>query len=866
MLYHLQKAETVLKELDSGNVGISNSSAAERLRQNGPNKLADAKKETVMRRFAEQIINPMIIVLIIAAIISFFLSEAVDAAVILVVVLLNSILGVVQESKSEKSLEALQAMTKAQSKVKRGGEVITTDSQNLVPGDIVILEAGDAVPADVRIIESASLKTDESALTGESNPVEKTAAAIAAREDEEIPLGDRKNMAYMGTSVVYGRGEAVVTATGMDTEIGRIAGTLAQAHDRETPLQTKLNSLSKILSICVLAVCVFIFAFSLLKTRDFSRQTVLNTFLLAVSLAVAAIPEGLACVVTIVLSIGVSNMSKSNAIIRKLTAVETLGCTEIICTDKTGTLTQNKMTVTDTFGAKALLAKAMALCNDAQVSSKSGKIVGEPTECALAAFALDEGVDKNSLQEEFPRIGEAPFDSMRKMMSTVHSEPHGGFVQYTKGAPDEMLKKCDRVMINGEIIPISDEIKQKITDENSRMAEKALRVLSAAYKPLEKQPEDFSPETLETNMIFVGLAGMIDPVRPEAVSAVKQCREAGIRPVMITGDHKDTAAAIAKNLGIISSNSEIITGSDLNKMPNSELEKNIANYGAYARVQPEHKVRIVKAWQNAGKITAMTGDGVNDAPAIKNADIGVGMGITGTDVTKNAADMVLTDDNFATIVYSVKEGRRIYDNIRKAVQFLLSSNLSEVIAIFLATMFGFVLFRPIHILWINLITDSFPAVALGLEKAEKGIMQRPPREKDESLFVNGMGFDIIYQGAATAIFTIISYYIGAASSHGIGMTMAFLTLSMCEIFHACNMRSQLKSVFTLHAHNKMLILTVLAAFLITTAMIYIPAVAGVFSLSVLSVCQYITSLLIAFAIIPLVEIVKAVKRRFIVQK
>lgn len=859
MEYYLQNTESVLGELNSSPGGLSEPRAAELLKENGPNRLADAKKKSLLKRFSEQILNPMIIVLIAAAVISGAMGEWMDTAVILFVVLLNSVLGVVQESKSEKAIEALQAMTASHSKVRRGGEVLTVDSRELVAGDIVLLEAGDSVPADLRILEAASLKTDEAALTGESVPVEKTSGAISAA-DGKVSLGDRTNMAYMGTTVSYGRGVGVVTATGMGTEMGRIADTLAHAQEGETPLQKKLDRLSRVLSIGVLAVCVFVFLFGLLRGHDYSAEAVLNTFLLAVSLAVAAIPEGLAAVVTIVLSIGVSNMSKRNAIIRKLTAVETLGCTEIVCTDKTGTLTQNRMTVTDTFGDPESLARAMALCSDAQISAAGGDVVGEPTECALVAHALKLGLDKNRLEAEYPRAGEAPFDSSRKMMTTLHALPGGGYVQFTKGAPDEVLKKCVSAQWEGRVVPLTDELREKFLGENRRMAGNALRVLSAACKPLDAFPAQISPEGLENGLTFLGLAGMIDPVRPEVAAAVKQCRDAGIRPVMITGDHRDTAAAIARELGIVRSAEEVVTGSELDGIPDEELEAKIEKFGVYARVQPEHKVRIVQAWKKKGKITAMTGDGVNDAPALKTADIGVGMGITGTDVTKNAADMVLADDNFATIVSAVEEGRRIYDNIRKAIQFLLSSNLSEVISIFLATMFGFVLFRPIHILWINLITDSLPAVALGMEKSEPGIMKRPARPRDEGLFSGGVGFDVIYQGLATALLTLGAYFAGSRDSHEIGMTMAFLTMSMCEIFHSWNMRSQRGSIFTLHTHNRVLLGAILLSVLLTAAMIYTPALAAVFSLRPLTAAQYFSAMGLAALIVPIVELVKACER------
>ena len=855
MQYYLQKPESVLRELNSSPEGLSPQKAAELLEKNGPNKLEDAKKKTLLKRFSEQILNPMILVLIAAAVVSGALGELTDMAVILCVVILNSVLGVVQESKSEKAIEALQAMTASHSKVRRGSEVQTVDSRELVVGDIVLLEAGDAIPADLRILESASLKTEEAALTGESLPVDKNPGTLSS-QDGKVPLGDRVNMAYMGTTAAYGRGTGIVTATGMNTEMGKIADTLAHAEEGETPLQKKLDRLSRTLSIGVLAICVFIFVFGLLRGGDFSIGAVLDTFLLAVSLAVAAIPEGLAAVVTIVLSIGVTNMSKRNAIVRKLTAVETLGCTEIVCTDKTGTLTQNKMTVTDTFGDPQSLGQAMALCSDAQISS-DGEIVGEPTEAALVAYAQKIGRNKNDLEAAAPRVGEAPFDSSRKMMTTLHALPDGGYLQYTKGAPDEILKKCTAAERNGSVVELTDALRETIMAENNRMAGNALRVLAAARKPLRTLPETTSPENLERDLIFIGLTGMIDPVRPEVRDAVQQCRTAGIRPVMITGDHRDTAAAIAKELGIVRSPEEVLSGSELDDLSDEELDSRIENYGVYARVQPEHKVRIVQAWKKKGKITAMTGDGVNDAPALKTADIGIGMGITGTDVTKNAADMVLADDNFATIVSAVEEGRRIYDNIRKSVQFLLSSNLSEVISIFLATMFGFTLFRPIHILWINLITDSIPAIALGMEKSEPGIMRRPARSKEEGLFAGGVGFDVIYQGAATALLTLSAYFIGVSDSHETGMTMAFLTMSLCEIFHSWNMRSQRRSIFALH----ILLGAIVLSILITAVMIYTPALAGIFSLRALSAREYLSSLGLALLIVPIVELVKACERK-----
>ncbi|QAT50656.1 cation-translocating P-type ATPase [Caproiciproducens sp. NJN-50] len=855
---YLKESADVLRELNSRTDGLSPEEAKRRLLEQGPNRLKDAEKKSFLSRLKEQLMNPMILILLAAAVISGLMGEMTDASVILFVVLLNSILGIVQENKSEKAIEALQKMTASRAKVRRGGEISSIPSSELVRGDIVLLEAGDAVPADLRLLEAASLKMEEAALTGESVPVDKTSDALQASEG--VPLGDRTNMAYLGGSTVYGRGTGVVTATGMNTEMGKIADTLAKAKEEETPLQRRLDQLSRLLSIGVLAICAFVFAFSLFTLHDYSSQAVLNTFLLAVSLAVAAVPEGLAAVVTIVLSIGVSKMSARNAIIRKLTAVETLGCTQVICTDKTGTLTQNKMTVVDTFGERTLLPKAFALCSDSRLNPQSGEIVGEPTENALVAFALKEGFDKNGLEAGFPRRGEAPFDSMRKMMTTVHVLPEGGLIQYTKGAPDEILKRCGSVMRDGAVLPMTEEFRREILDANRDMAGRALRVLAAAQKPLSALPDGFTPEKLETGLTFLGLAGMIDPVREEAAEAVRECRRAGIRPVMITGDHKDTAAAIAAQIGIAGPGETVMTGSELDRLSDGELREAVQRCGAYARVQPEHKVRIVSALKDLGLITAMTGDGVNDAPALKTADIGVGMGITGTDVTKNAADMVLADDNFATIVYAVREGRRIYDNILKTIQFLLSSNLSEVISIFVATLLGFSLFRPIHILWINLITDSLPAVALGTEPAEKGIMGRPPRGKSESLFADGLGADVLYQGAAVAALTLLVYWIGSQSGPDVGTTMAFVTLSMCEIFHSFNLRSRRGSVFLLHGQNKILLGTMLAALLLTFAMVELPFLASVFSMVSLTARQYMISIGTALLILPIVEAVKAVQR------
>ena len=651
--------------------------------------------------------------------------------------------------------------------------------------------------------------------------------------------------------------------------MGKIAGAISNAKDNLTPLQIKLNQLSKALSFIVLGICAFIFVFSFVRAGTFDIDTAISTFMVAVSLAVAAIPEGLAAVVTIVLSIGVTNMSKRNAIIRKLTAVETLGCAQIICSDKTGTLTQNKMTVVEHYGTdEEFLAGAMALCSDAQLNSEF-KSVGEPTECALVDYAYKLGIDKNEALEQLERVGEAPFDSMRKMMSTIHS--HGGrFVQYTKGAPDVILANCTHYLKDGKVLPLTSSVREEIMLVNKSMADKALRVLAAAFKDYRQMPASTAPQDIENNLTFIGLVGMIDPVRPEVKEAIKKCKSAGIRPIMITGDHKDTAVAIAKELGIIKDASQAITGAEISQMSDEEFDKAVAQFSVYARVQPEHKVRIVSAWQKRGKVTAMTGDGVNDAPSIKTADIGVGMGITGTDVTKNVADMVLADDNFATIVNAVAEGRRIYDNIRKSIQFLLSSNLSEIVSIFTATLLGFTILKPVHILWINLITDTFPALGLGTEGPERDLMTRKPRSTKDGIFAGGLGFDVVYQGVLISIVTIAAYFIGHFIESGRweivdspdGITMAFLTMSLAEIFHSFNLRSQRKSIFSLKSHNKLLYITMLASLALTTIVIYVPFISDAFGFEHISFQEYAISVILAFSVIPIVEIVKIFQRLF----
>ena len=874
MKYYCEEKELVLKELSASDDGLRQAEAERRLEQDGKNRLAAAKGKSLFRRFLEQLADPMILILLAAAAVSGVLAAVendsfADVIIILAVVVINAILGVYQESKAEKAIEALQEMSAATSRVLRGGQIQTIPSEDLVKGDIILLEAGDAVPADARILESASLKVEEAALTGESVPVTKFIDMLKLSDGQkDVPLGDRKNMVYMGSTVVYGRGRAVVTATGMQTEMGKIADALEQAQEGQTPLQRKLSQLSRILTWIVLAICVVVFAVQIIRAGRLDLALALDSFMIAVSLAVAAIPEGLAAVVTVVLSIGVTNMSKRNAIIRRLTAVETLGCAQIICSDKTGTLTQNKMTVVDFFGEdETRIASAMALCSDAEQNA-DGTVTGEPTEAALVSWAAKTGRAKPELKAELPRCGEAPFDSGRKMMSTVH-RTDSGYIQYTKGAPDVVIQKCTFYLKNGSPVPMTDAYRQEILSANKNMADRALRVLACAERRWSAQPESCEPEYLEQQLCFTSLCGMIDPVRPEVKDAIVECRQAGIRPIMITGDHIDTAAAIARELGILTEDTRAITGSELSDMSDETFEKQFRSISVYARVQPEHKTRIVNAWKKAGCVTAMTGDGVNDAPSIKAADIGVGMGITGTDVTKNVADMVLADDNFATIVGAVEEGRRIYDNIRKAIQFLLGSNMSEVLSIFFATLMGFTILQPVHLLWVNLVTDCFPALALGTEKAEPDIMRRKPRNAKAGIFADGMGFDIAYQGVLVTVLTLLSYFIGHYMESGVweitnsphGTTMAFLTLSMAEIFHSLNMRSQRESIFRLGSRNRMLLIAAVGSFLATTLVCEVPFLAAAFEFTSVELNEYLIAILLGALVIPIVEAVKFFQRK-----
>ena len=889
MQFYLQEIKDVFSAVGSNETGLSAQEAASRLEKNGKNKLAEAKKDSMLKRFVNQMKDPMIIILLVAAVISAATemiehggwTTPTDSIIILTVVIINAVLGVLQESKAEKAVEALQKMSAATTKTLRDGRVETVKSEDLVVGDVVLLDAGDAIPADCRIFECASMKIEEAALTGESVPVTKLVKALMGKNDSnEIPLGDRKNMAYMGSTLVYGRGKAVVTATGMDTEMGKIANAITLAEEGKTPLEIKLEQLSKILTKLVIGVCVFIFAFNIVTKYFMGPEgaelfpIALDSFITAIALAVAAIPEGLVAVMTIVLSMGVTNMSKKNAIIRKMTAVETLGCTQIICSDKTGTLTQNVMTVVDHFAEDEIrLATAMALCTNAQVEP-DGKSTGEPDEVALINYAKTLGLAKEELVAKTPRVGEVPFDSGRKMMSTVHSA-EGKFVQFTKGAPDEILKKCSHAFVGGQVVAMTDEIKAKAAEENTRMGNKALRVFAVAYKMYDAEPAVYDSASLEYDMIFIGLTGMIDPVRPEVKAAIAECRTAGIKPIMITGDHINTAKAIARELGILSDDSQAMMGVDIDKYTDEEFEAIVENINVYARVQPEHKTRIVNAWRNKGYVTAMTGDGVNDAPSIKSADIGVGMGITGTDVTKNVADMVLADDNFATIVSAVGEGRRIYDNIRKAIQFLLGSNLSEVISIFFASLMNFTILQAPHLLFINLITDSLPALALGTERPEADIMRRKPRSKNDGIFAGGLGVDCAYQGIIVSVLTIAAFYIGEFLETGHlvwrnipdsneGMTMAFFTMAMCEIFHSFNMRSQRGSAVAMvfkGSHNILLYGAMALSFVLTTAVVEIDFLSNMFGFAHLDLKAYLISLGLSFMIIPIVEVVKLIQRK-----
>ncbi len=897
MKYYCEEKEAVLNEFQTTENGLAQTEAERRIAENGKNKLREAEKESLARKFLNSLADPMIIMLIVAAAIQaavtvletggdFGLADFADVLVILVVVIINTIMSLVQESKAEAAMDALMQMTAATSKVLRDGKVVVIKSEDIALGDVVVFEAGDAVPADCRIIESHSLKAEEAALTGESVPVSKVIDVLYCRDSADVPLGDRKNMLYSGSTVVYGRGKAVVTAVGMDTEMGKIAEALSQAEKEQTPLQKKMAELSHFLTKLVIGICILVFAVGVTEALVLSEapfswallgNTALDTFIAAIALAVAAIPEGLPAVVTIILSIGVTAMSKRQALIRKLTAVETLGCTQIICSDKTGTLTQNKMTVVEEFTSdKLLLARAMALCSDATIRPGEDTAEGEPTECALVNYAYKLGLPDHELEREEPRVGEAPFDSARKMMSTVHAV-NGRYIQYTKGACDVMLAHCTGYLMNGRVVPMTDELKAEIGRANKGFADKALRVLCGAYREYDGLPTSFEAEELEKELVFIGLVGMIDPCRPEVYDAIKECREAGIRPIMITGDHRDTAVAIGRDLGIISDESEAIVGAELDKFSDEELVEEVVKYSVYARVQPEHKTRIVRAWKARGMVTAMTGDGVNDAPSIKASDIGIGMGITGTDVTKGVADMVLADDNFATIVNAVEEGRKIYDNVCKVLQFQLSTNMSEVIIMFFASLFNFTILTPVHLLWINMVTDSLPGLALGMEKAEGDVMRRKPRAASDGLFSHGAGADMVWQGVYLAIIELAAYFIGyhleMGSFAGVfrgtvcvnAMAMAFLTVNFAEMMCAINMRSRWGSLFSGHMLkniNWWLVGAFVVTTLLTLAAVYLPGLQQVFDIrpGTFQLNELLISAGLSLTTVPVFELGKVMRR------
>ena len=895
--FYLSNSEDVLKEVNSSLNGLTSAEASKRLDENGKNKLEETQKESLFKKFINSISDPMIIMLVVAAAIQaivnvlqmngeFKLADFADVIVILAVVVINTIMSLVQETKAEGAMEALMQMTASTSKVLRDGEVKIIKSEDIVIGDVIIFEAGDTVPADCRILESHSLKCEEAALTGESLPVNKIIDVLMCKEDkDDVPLGDRTNMMFNGSTVVYGRGKAVVVSCGMQTEMGKIASALSMADKELTPLQKKMGELSNFLTKLVIAICAIVFVVGIVEALIFNKDgislaslgtTALDTFIAAIALAVAAIPEGLPAVVTIILSIGVSAMAKRQALVRKLTAVETLGCTNIICTDKTGTLTQNKMTVVDEYTVdKALLARGMALCSDATIKEDEVNSTGEPTECALVNYAFKNNLPKYQLEREEPRKGEAPFDSNRKMMSTIHIK-NGKYIQYTKGALDVMLDLCTKYLSENGVIDINNQIKDEIINKNKLFASKALRVLCCAYREYDELPKSFEPTDLENNLIFIGIVGMIDPCRPEVYAAIEECRNAGITPVMITGDHKDTAIAIGKDLGIITDETQAIEGSELDKYSEEEMKEVVTKYRVYARVQPEHKTKIVNGWKARGMITAMTGDGVNDAPSIKAADIGIGMGITGTDVTKSVADMVLADDNFATIVNAVEEGRKIYDNVCKVIQFQLSTNLSEVIIMFVSSLLNFTMLSPVHLLWTNMVTDSLPGLALGMEKVEGDVMKRKPRNSTDGIFAHGAGLDMTWQGIYLAVVELTAYFIGFYLENGTldgfykvdcanAIAMAFLTVNFCEITCAINMRSQHHTIFSKNMFknfNWWLAGSTVLTVLITVGTIYIPGISNIFGIvpGTFQTNELIICVILSLSVFPVFEIGKAIRK------
>ena len=877
-LFYTQGVEEVLKSLDTSIDGLSTAQAKERLDAYGYNELDEGEKRSLLSKFIDQFKDLMIIILLVAAALSIITEGRhglTDACIIFAVVVLNAAFGVYQEGQAEAAIEALKNMSSPMARVRRDGNVVEIDSRELVPGDIVLLEAGDVVPADMRLIEAASLKIEEAALTGESVPVEKD---ITETVEAEAGIGDRVNMCYQNSNVTYGRGTGVVTNTGMYTEVGKIADMLANADESQTPLKQSLEQLSKTLTYLIIAIALVTFLVSV-----FIRgEQPLEGLMVAVALAVAAIPEGLPAIVTILLSLGTTTLAKRNAIVRKLPAVETLGSTEIIASDKTGTLTMNQMTVEKVYtngqlqnadtelGADNTTLRIMTFANDTKVDP-DGKLIGDPTETALVQFGLDHNFDVREVLKSEPRVAELPFDSDRKLMSTIHKEPDGSYFVAVKGAPDQLIKRVTRIEINGEVRPITDEDKQAILTVNKDLAKQALRVLMMAYKTTSEIPT-LESEVVESDLIFSGLVGMIDPERPEAAEAVRVAKEAGIRPIMITGDHQDTAEAIAKRLGIIDPNDtedRVITGAELNELSDEEFQKVFKQYSVYARVSPEHKVRIVKAWQNEGKVVAMTGDGVNDAPSLKTADIGIGMGITGTEVSKGASDMVLADDNFATIIVAVEEGRKVFSNIQKSIQYLLSANMAEVFIIFFATLFGWDVLQPVHLLWINLVTDTLPAIALGVEPAEPGIMTHKPRGRQSNFFDGGVFGAIMYQGVFQTILVLAVYGWGLvfpehhtqAEIHADALTMAYATLGLIQLLHAFNVKSVYQSVFKVGLfRNKTFNWAIPVAFILLMATIVVPGFNNLFHVSHLSFTQWLAVMVGSFLIVVLVEIVKAIQR------
>ena len=877
-LFYTQGVEEVLKSLDTSIDGLSTAQAKERLDAYGYNELDEGEKRSLLSKFIDQFKDLMIIILLVAAALSIITEGRhglTDACIIFAVVVLNAAFGVYQEGQAEAAIEALKNMSSPMARVRRDGNVVEIDSRELVPGDIVLLEAGDVVPADMRLIEAASLKIEEAALTGESVPVEKD---ITETVEAEAGIGDRVNMCYQNSNVTYGRGTGVVTNTGMYTEVGKIADMLANADESQTPLKQSLEQLSKTLTYLIIAIALVTFLVSV-----FIRgEQPLEGLMVAVALAVAAIPEGLPAIVTILLSLGTTTLAKRNAIVRKLPAVETLGSTEIIASDKTGTLTMNQMTVEKVYtngqlqnadtelGADNTTLRIMTFANDTKVDP-DGKLIGDPTETALVQFGLDHNFDVREVLKSEPRVAELPFDSDRKLMSTIHKEPDGSYFVAVKGAPDQLIKRVTRIEINGEVRPITDEDKQAILAINKDLAKQALRVLMMAYKTTSEIPT-LESEVVESDLIFSGLVGMIDPERPEAAEAVRVAKEAGIRPIMITGDHQDTAEAIAKRLGIIDPNDtedRVITGAELNELSDEEFQKVFKQYSVYARVSPEHKVRIVKAWQNEGKVVAMTGDGVNDAPSLKTADIGIGMGITGTEVSKGASDMILADDNFATIIVAVEEGRKVFSNIQKSIQYLLSANMAEVFIIFFATLFGWDVLQPVHLLWINLVTDTLPAIALGVEPAEPGIMTHKPRGRQSNFFDGGVFGAIMYQGVFQTILVLAVYGWGLvfpehhtqAEIHADALTMAYATLGLIQLLHAFNVKSVYQSVFKVGLfRNKTFNWAIPVAFILLMATIVVPGFNNLFHVSHLSFTQWLAVMVGSFLIVVLVEIVKAIQR------